>query len=103
MKNNYIKEISDVINMICKNCGKEFPTTIVIDGLKRNLSKRKYCLECSPFKSKNKTIILNKKTIIQKKCKYCGKPLNSMRNTYCDAKCQHQFAYEKYIELWKKT
>lgn len=37
----------------CKKCGKEFPNWINIDGKKRNLCKRKFCLECSPFGKHN--------------------------------------------------
>lgn len=36
--------------MLCQKCGKEFPMYIVIDGKKRCLSSRSFCLDCSPFK-----------------------------------------------------
>lgn len=39
--------------MICQKCLKEFPVRIYIDGKQRNLSKRKFCLECSPFRQHN--------------------------------------------------
>jgi hypothetical protein len=38
---------------ICRKCGSTFSRTPVIDGEKRDCSKRLYCLECSPFKSHN--------------------------------------------------
>lgn len=38
---------------ICKNCNKEFPNRKEIDGKMRSLTKRKYCLECSPFGQNN--------------------------------------------------
>ena len=38
---------------ICENCNKTFPNRIIIDGIRRNLSSRKYCLECTPFGSHN--------------------------------------------------
>lgn len=38
---------------ICKKCGNSFNSTIRIDGKKRNLCGRLYCLECSPFKKHN--------------------------------------------------
>jgi hypothetical protein len=38
---------------ICQDCGKEFPFSIVIDGKKRNISNRKFCLACSPFGAHN--------------------------------------------------
>lgn len=34
---------------ICKLCGKQFKTCATIDGKKKNLSLRTYCLECVPF------------------------------------------------------
>lgn len=37
----------------CLNCGSEFPNTLVIHGKLRNISRRKYCLECSPFGERN--------------------------------------------------
>ena len=39
--------------MVCKLCSKEFPTWVLIDGKRRNLSKRKFCLDCSPFGQHN--------------------------------------------------
>lgn len=32
----------------CNLCGSHFPNWILIDGVKRNLGGRKYCLTCSP-------------------------------------------------------
>lgn len=52
---------------ICENCGKEFKTTIVVEGKKRNLQSRKYCLDCSPFGSHNTTKMGNRH-----KCYICG-------------------------------
>lgn len=37
----------------CRKCGKEFPTQMKIDGKKRILKNRKFCLECSPYGSRN--------------------------------------------------
>lgn len=38
---------------VCKKCGKSFPVHVKIDGKDRNLSARKFCLECSPFGKHN--------------------------------------------------
>lgn len=35
----------------CQKCQGEFPNWIKVEGLSRNLSKRKFCLTCSPFGS----------------------------------------------------
>lgn len=34
----------------CKQCYADIPTRITIDGKRHNLSNRKYCLVCSPYK-----------------------------------------------------
>lgn len=39
--------------MICKKCNKTFPVSQIIDGKRRILNKRKYCLDCSPFYKHN--------------------------------------------------
>lgn len=33
----------------CAKCEKAFSNRVVIDGKARNINRRKYCLECSPF------------------------------------------------------
>lgn len=38
----------------CKKCLSKFPISLLIDGKKRILNKRKYCLDCSPFKANNR-------------------------------------------------
>lgn len=39
--------------MLCLKCEGEFKINVVIDGKMRNMSRRKFCLKCSPFGSKN--------------------------------------------------
>jgi hypothetical protein len=39
--------------MLCHNCKKEFPMYVDVDGKRRCLSRRRYCLECSPLGFKN--------------------------------------------------
>lgn len=38
---------------ICKKCGSDFPIMQKVDGKKRNLGNRKFCLKCSPFGKHN--------------------------------------------------
>lgn len=38
---------------ICQKCNRFFPFIVEIGGRKRNLSSRKYCLDCSPFGKHN--------------------------------------------------
>jgi len=37
----------------CRKCGKVIPRQITIDGKRKNLQNRKFCLECSPFGGHN--------------------------------------------------
>lgn len=37
--------------MLCYKCDKEFPNSMIIDGIKREFYTRKYCLDCVPFGS----------------------------------------------------
>ena len=37
----------------CAKCKSEFPYWVLIDGKRKNLQNRKYCLECSPFGNHN--------------------------------------------------
>lgn len=53
----------------CAKCNKEFPNYIFVDGIRKNISKRKYCLECSPFGQHN-TVKLHKDNT--RKCSICG-------------------------------
>lgn len=37
----------------CRNCKKEIPTSVIVDGKRRNLSKRRFCFECSHYGQHN--------------------------------------------------
>jgi len=68
---------------ICRICQKEFKTKVEINGEKKNLQNRKYCLECSPYKQHNTKDLLKKKLsakeIKQKINKKCKKWQNKAR------------------------
>lgn len=55
---------------ICKKCGTNIPNYIKIDGKMRNLSKRKFCLSCSPFGMHNTRNICNGNAGV---CSVCGR------------------------------
>jgi hypothetical protein len=38
---------------ICQKCSARFPNRHVVNGVKKNLQNRKYCLSCSPFGRRN--------------------------------------------------
>lgn len=63
--------------MQCKKCNKSFPCSLIIDGKKRYLKNRKFCLECSPFGSHNtRQLNLDRPGIFTvRNCKRCGKEI----------------------------
>lgn len=50
--------------LICQNCDKEFQSKVIIDNKERNLQRRRYCLDCSPFENPLKKVFPNKRTSI---------------------------------------
>jgi hypothetical protein len=55
----------------CRLCGAVFPTVIRVDGKKVNVSNRKYCLGCSPFRGGNVRVL--EKTPVTAVCSRCGR------------------------------
>lgn len=66
---------------------------MIINGTKRNLSSRKYCIECVPFGSRFKKVRV---------CRTCGKELKSKKGIYCSVKCHNDYDYNEYIKRWKR-
>lgn len=62
---------------ICKKCGRPFPLRTKINEKLRYLSKRRFCLECSPFKERD-TSIENRRT--SKICLICLKEFRNKGN-----------------------
>lgn len=85
----------------CVVCNSVFPNFVEIDGKMRNLQRRKYCLNCSPFGQHN-TKVLEVSNII-KYCKFCGKPLlNKKQMLFCNNECKSEYYYQEYIARWKR-
>lgn len=86
---------------VCNKCGKEFPSRIVIDGIERDIKRRKYCLDCSPFGEQPaaKTRLSSKDHGV---CKNCGKPLTKSGKIFCNCKCHRDYQYKEYIADWKE-
>lgn len=65
---------------ICKKCGKEFPNRTRLGGKIRSLSRRRFCLDCSPFGNHNTRNLLEMGDLlaVEKTCKKCGltKPIS---------------------------
>lgn len=57
---------------VCKKCSESFPNWVTIDGVRKNLSARHYCLDCSPW-GKNNSKRLDKYEMIEgKEHKLCS-------------------------------
>ena len=94
---------------ICRHCASEFPNHAVLDGVRHNLGRRKFCLICSPFGSHNTkkslaltstladTIVSDQwdgqtRVLYRRVCGTCGsetyRPKKSIRVVnYCSQKC----------------
>ena len=61
--------------MICKKCNSEFPIRAFVYGKERNLSRRSYCLDCSPFGSGNRVSLIREPVdyLTPRICTICGK------------------------------
>lgn len=85
----------------CIICDAVFPNFIEIDGKIRNLQRRKYCLNCSPFGQHNTKVLENTSKAI-KYCKFCGKSLSNRQELFCNNDCKSEYYYQKYIARWKQ-
>jgi len=59
----------------CNDCGNSFPSTITLDGKRRDLRNRTKCFECLPFGTRNSS---NRRIDVQ--CSDCGRNLKRMKN-----------------------
>lgn len=64
---------------ICNKCKNKIPSTIKIDGKKRNLQNRKFCLDCSPFGQHNTRDITKPKIHENRKDRSNGKAVTKYR------------------------
>lgn len=71
----------------CKNCSKHFPYKVTIDKKQYDLGTRSYCLECSPFGSKNGYELRKKKNSKpdEKTCPICYKSFSYTKNNVCSS------------------
>ena len=59
----------------CVKCDESFKNFVTVDGKSRNLSRRKYCLTCSPFGQHN-TLKIHDPDVMNpnRTCLNCGRP-----------------------------
>lgn len=67
---------------VCVKCSRSFPNRKTIDGKLKNLSSRKYCLQCSPF-GKHNTVKIHK-----------AKPRSKSKYCICD-RCGRRYLYSR--------
>jgi hypothetical protein len=90
----------------CDNCGEEFPGRMVIDGEVRVLHSRRYCLDCSPFKSGN-TKQLHKEDTVKEgedvECSSCGREYEYDRSKgHRQSKCNSCYTKSRRKNLKQK-
>ncbi len=87
----------------CVKCKREFEGFIIINGIRKNLQHRRFCLECSPW-GRHNTKKLENILVGEKRCSRCKdiKPLSDFRhkeNRY-DSWCK-RCLYDSQMEKWK--
>ena len=95
-----------VMPNICKECNNDFPNWMEIDGKERNLSSRKFCLDCSPFKGHNTKVDVNAVSKRNAKhnfvCKVCKKDRfekgTNLECKSCRGKKRRKKAKKKAVE-----
>ena len=87
----------------CRNCNETFPNVTTINGKKKNLSSRRYCLVCSPFGEHNTKKIHEEAA--QFECKRCGRTDvgQHQRTGYCYSCMNKRREAKKCRELYGIT
>ena len=65
----------------CYKCNEKFPNTKMIDGKRRHLGKRKFCIKCSPFGCRNR---------------------RDLTKPYIDREIRHKIKYQKVCSICEK-
>jgi hypothetical protein len=85
---------------VCRHCGRSFGVTAWIDGKKKNLQRRKFCLACSPFGVHNTRPIGHVKrhgeVVV---CRECSKPLRrtQLKGRVC-WDCKYRERSKRYLD-----
>lgn len=89
---------------VCKKCEKSFKNRIIMNGEKKNVSKRKYCLECSPFDMHNTRKIESVASGDLVICVSCGRKYTYDRSMgHRKQKCNSCMSYHRYEEVKRKA
>jgi RecJ-like exonuclease len=70
---------------ICKKCGSTFQSSAWVEGKRKSLTTRSYCLNCSPYgKYKGYEIRKsNSNSPKEKQCPICARVFNKTKNNVC--------------------
>ena len=79
---------------VCPVCSQSFADLVITEGVSRNLHHRKYCLNCSPFGTRN-----NRQLHKHRACLNCGE-LVGTKAKHCSNTCQAEYQYHAWIERW---
>ena len=82
----------------CEKCKNKFYQSLKIDGVIKNLNKRKYCLTCSPFGKHNRINLNGDKS---KRCKYTILDIKNVKKEYDDGLSIRQIS--KKMKIGKST
>lgn len=85
---------------ICKQCNESFPFKVKINGKTRIMSKRKYCLKCSPFGLHNTR---HPSAKLEKFCKDCGVKLRDNRRNFCGTCISRNHRYKVADKIYSIT
>jgi hypothetical protein len=86
---------------ICKKCGREFPTAVKIGGVWKNISKRVFCLECSPWgmhNTKDLTKIKTNTNDTEKECARCHKVFPITEFYICSDGARHSWCRDCIVK-----
>lgn len=86
----------------CRNCKQVIPWRVVIDNKERLLTKRVYCLTCSPFGSKNRKQFEKSPKTTTLNCRQCGEDYIYRKNYGTKILCHKCNTKNKRVILKQK-
>ena len=93
---------------VCKKCGERFPNRVKIDGKRKVLGNRKYCLVCSPY-GKHNTRRLHLPPVVReprvpdlRTCRFCRReyyydPKRGHSGTTCNSCLVNRRRYKRKV------
>ena len=79
---------------VCLLCSAGFANYVIVEGVTRNIHRRRYCLSCSPFGARN-----NRQLHKHRACRNCGQPVGT-KAWHCSNTCQAEYQQRAWITRW---